>query len=278
MTETRRPDADLERDDDRSAALLREAERLREDRCPDERRRPRRRGSAFRRIRRIVLFVLFCAVLVAALFFFPRIRAALTPEISISVPDSLSELMPDDTMGYSSIDFSNAILGESRAKSDFVALEQDVTVVSRVSQALANLQLFEKSQVIRSYGTGVYTVDLSGITESDIAVDSELQVVTVTIPHATLAYVEVDVEKTEFEDTNKAIFAFGEIKLTTEQQNLLEQSVGDAMREELSTDEMLEKADEHALSGTRELFEPLVQAVAPEYIVKVIMPETTDAD
>ena len=32
--------------------------------------------------------------------------------------------------------------------------EQDVTVSTRVSQALANLALFEKSQVIRSYGTG----------------------------------------------------------------------------------------------------------------------------
>ena len=75
-------------------------------------------------------------------------------------------------MGYNKIDFSNAILGESRKKSDFVVLEQDVTVSTRVSQALANLALFEKSQVIRSYGTGVYVVDLSALVkESDVAVD-----------------------------------------------------------------------------------------------------------
>jgi len=148
-------------------------------------------------------------------------------------------------------------------------LEQDVTVTSRVSQALANLALFEKYQIIRSYGTGVYTVDLSKLTADDVTVDETLQQVTVTIPHAALAYVTVDVEKTEYEETEKALFAFGEIKLTNEQLNLLEQSVDDAMRVQLESDEMMEKADEYAITQVQSLFEPIVQSVAPEYDVVI---------
>jgi hypothetical protein len=81
--------------------------------------------------------------------------------------------------------------------------------------------------------------------------------------------VTVDIESTEYEETEKALFAFGEIKLTNEQLNLLEQSVDEAMREQLESDEMMEKADVHAVSQVQSLFEPIVQSLAPEYVVVI---------
>ena len=271
MSDSSRPNADRLRNEERSAALRAEAEqhrrRFQSSADETESRAPRRFRLHHRKW--ILRALLLLAILIAALVFIPRVKAYFAPEIDLTVPDSLSGLLPDETMGYSKIDFSNAILGESRKKSDFVVLEQDVTVTSRVSQALANLALFEKSQVIRSFGTGVYTVDLSALSESDIVVDETLASVTVRIPHASLSYITVDLEKTEYDETEKALFAFGEIKLTSEQTNLLEQSIEDAMREQLATEEMLEKADTHALSQVRALFEPIVQSVASNYVVAI---------
>jgi len=272
MAEKGRPNAGELKNDARSAAVLAEAERRhvprfheraeRDERPP--RRLFRRRGSwLFNRILLLIILVLL------ALIVFYKVGGLLESRLNIEVPESLSAFMPDETMGYSQIDFSNAVLGESRAKSDFVVLEQDVTVTSRVSQALANLALFEKYQIIRSYGTGVYTVDLSKLTADDVTVDETLQQVTVTIPHAALAYVTVDVEKTEYEETEKALFAFGEIKLTNEQLNLLEQSIDEAMHAQLETADMLAKADAHAISQVQKLLEPVVQSVAADYIVSV---------
>ena len=270
MPENNRPHADQLRDEARSAAVRREAarksRRAQFDDAEQDERVPRFRLHHLKWILRGIVLV---AILLAVLFLLPKIKDMLTPDINIDVPDSLSGLLPDEKMGYNKIDFSNAILGESRTKSDFVVLEQDVSVTSRVSQALANLALFEKSQLIRSYGTGVYSVDLSKLTEDDVALDNELKTVTVTIPHAALSYLTVDVDKTEYEETQKAIFAFGEIKLTSEQTNLLEQSIETAMREQLSTEQMQQKADTHALSQVRSLFEPIVQSVAPNYIVNI---------
>jgi len=270
MTEADRPNPERIKNEARSAALYEDAKRnsrLR-DREGAESPPPQKRFS-FRRLKWVLRGALFLAAVLLVLFLLPRIKALFSPKIDLSVPDSLSGMLPDETMGYNKIDFSNAVLGESREKSDFVVLEQDVTVTSRVSQALANLALFEKSQVIRSYGTGVYTVNLSQLTEADVAVDETLTTVTVSIPHATLAYVTIDLEKTEYEETKKALFAFGEIKLTSEQTNILEQSIDDAMRVQLGSDEMLQKADAHALLQTQKLFEPVVQAVAPDYVVVI---------
>ncbi|MPN43411.1 hypothetical protein SDC9_190971 [bioreactor metagenome] len=90
---------------------------------------------------------------------------------------------------------------------------------------------------------------------------------TITIPHASLSYVTVDVEKTEFEETKKALFAFGEIKLTNEQLSLLEQNIQDAMTEQLNNSDMLAKADTAALSQVQKLFEPIVKTVDPKIIL-----------
>lgn len=273
MSESKRPDAGRIRDEARSKAVRAEAERRSrrreaEDEIERYDREPRGRFR-FRHLKWILRGIVLAALLIAILFLLPKIKDFFTPDVTIDIPDSLDSLLPDETMGYSKFDFSEAILGESREKSDFVVLEQDVSVATRVSQALANLALFEKSQVVRSYGTGVYTVDLSGLTADDVSLDAQLDQVTVLIPHAVLSYVTVDVEKTEFEETKKALFAFGEIKLTNEQLNLLEQSIQDAMSEELSTADMLEKADAHALTQVRDLFAPVVRSVAPEFIVIV---------
>ena len=270
MTEAGRPDPDHIRDEARSAAIREEAERKSRMRNRDDAESPTsRRRFGFRQFKWVLRGILFLAVIILVLFRLPRIKALFPTSVNLSVPDSLSGMLPDETMGYNKIDFSNAVLGESREKSDFVVLEQDVTVTSRVSQALANLALFEKSQIIRSYGTGVYSVDLSTLTEQDVAVDESLTTVTISIPHAALTYITVDLEKTEYEETEKALFAFGEIKLTSEQTNILEQSIDDAMRVQLTSDEMLQKADAHAISQTQKLFEPVIQAVAPEYVVVI---------
>ncbi len=273
MPETDRPHAGLERDESRSEAVRAEAvqksgRRLYENDAEPYARKPRFR-SRFRAVKWIIRALILIAIVLIILFFLPKIRAFFTPTVEIDVPDSLSSLLPDETMGYSKFDFSEAILGESRTKSNFVVLEQDVTVSMRVSQALANLALFEKSQVIRSYGTGAYSVDLSKIAADQIYMDTESQQIIVFIPHAELSYITVDVEKTEYEDTKKAIFAFGEIKLTNEQLGLLEQSIQDAMYEELSSVEMLNQADAQALTQVQALFDPIVRSVVAEYTVKV---------
>ena len=273
--EQTRPNADELKDETRSAKVLAEAEQRQKAHRPPSpaaEDHPRRRVSS-RTIRWLLRLILFVVLVIALLILYAKLKDFLTGGITITAPESLSALLPDETMGYSRFDFSNAILGESREKSEFVVLEQDVSVTSRVSQALANLALFEKSQGITSYGTGVYTVDLSKLSEADVSLDTELNLLTITIPHSVLSYVTVDVEKTEFEETKKALFAFGEIKLTNEQLNLLEQNIQDAMKEQLGTAEMLAKADVQALSQVHKLFEPIVQAIAPEIAVSIVFAE-----
>lgn len=235
--------------------------------------KPRRSHRWARRfVWRLIGFLLLLVLLaVAYLTLWPRLQEALTPNFSVRVPDSIEGLLPDEKMGYTAVDFSNAILGESREKKELVVMEQDVEVTSQISQELLNISLFSKQKIVHSFGTGVYTVDLKQLEASDIVYDEITGIITVTIPHAMLSYVNVDVEKTKFEDTKKALLAVGEIKMTAEQQHALDQSVDAALRERLTDPALQIKADELALIKARELFSAPIAALSDELIVKVVM-------
>ncbi len=228
----------------------------------------RRRGRGLW-IRLIIVLALAAVILALLLLLAPKISDSL--RIDVDIPTSFAELLPDEEMGYNKIQFQEAILGETREKSDLVVLEQDVQVTTEISQALANIALFEKTQTLVSYGTGVYAVNLSDVGAQQISLDEAARIVTVSIPHAALSYISFDVSRTESGQTKRAIFGFGDIKLTTEQMTILETGIEEAMREKLDAPEALTAADERALILVRELLDPLVKSVAPEFSVKVVM-------
>ena len=213
-------------------------------------------------------FVIAAIVIVALLLFiaWPRLSAVLFPEPEAHVAVELSE---SAVMGNTSAEISNAILGEARQKQELVVWEQDVQVDSEISQALANLAIFAKTKSVRSFGTGVFTVDMGSVDESAIQVDEQTHAVTISIPHTQLQYITKDLEKTEFEDTQHAILGFGDVKLTQEQQNLLERSIEDAMRVELESEQCFADADKAALLVVYDVYQPLIAQVDDSYTLEV---------
>ena len=226
---------------------------------------------------KVLQWVILAAVILFTLLLLYWFRGPIIGAVAQQFPDwtwpeSLQQFLPDETMGFNSVEITNAVLGESRTKRSLVVLEQDVQVDSEVTSALANLDIFKKTKRLHSYGVGVFSVDLSSLTEQEIAVDFDTKTVAVTIPHPALDYVTVDAEKTTFEDTEHAILGFGEIKLTQEQQNELDRSVQNAMMQSLNTKEIQTKADRAAQKQLRELFYPLIAAVVTQedFTVKIV--------
>lgn len=236
--------------------------------------RPHRKKRRFlRRLRWALFLLVLIALVLGGLSLWNRLQiaAALGDGFTVlsDLPDGVEVLMPDPEMGYSRLDFQNAILGETREKSELVVREQDIQVDSQISQALVNISVFEKTKIVHSFGVGVYTVDLSKVTEEGIDVDLDNKHITVTIPRAVLRYVEIDPEKTTFEDTDRAFLAFGDITLTSEQQQTLQASVQEKMREHLATQEQMDEADGLAREKVFELLNPVVQAISEEFTLLV---------
>ncbi len=217
-------------------------------------------------------FVLLAFVLGLALGAYGMYRheQASTHQTSVQ-SDENGVVLEELTFSHTAADFQDAVLEEASQHTELIVMEQPLSVETTVTKAgLGNWEIFSKYQDITYYGTGVYTVDLAGLTADDIVVDDTEQTVTITIPHAVLSYVTPDLERTEFSDTEHGLLAFGDIKLTAEEQNELEQAISAVMQEELSADEYLTAADEIALLRVQALFQPLVTTISPSYSVVLV--------
>lgn len=184
--------------------------------------------------------------------------------------ETADEVLDETFTGYTAVDFQDAILGEAEQHEEIIVMEQPLEISTTITKAgLGNLSIFSKVKNINYAGTGVYTVNMKGFSKANVIVDEDNKKVTVKIPHSTLQYTNIDYDKVEFEDTDKGLLAFGDLSLTTEQQNKLEQSIIKAMKEKLETDELYKKADEFAQMSVWNMFQPLVTAVSPEYTLEV---------
>ncbi len=219
------------------------------------------------------LIITFIAgLLVGAIGTFFLMRKPVTP-----VTETVEEVEEHDLtienngfIGYTAADFENAILGEATQHQELIVMEQPLSIDVTITKAgLGNLAIFSKVKNAKYYGTGVYTVDLSKIDKDHIKVDEDKQNVTVFIPHSVLQYINPDLEATEFEDTEKGLLAFTDIKLTLEEQNLLERSIRDAMSERLNQEDLFTLADKYAVLSAWEIFQPLITSVSKEYTVTV---------
>jgi len=186
------------------------------------------------------------------------------------VEDANVTIDDDGILGYTAADFQEAILGGASEHQELVVMEQPLSISTTITRAgLGKLPIFSKMKDVTYYGTGVYTVDLSGMKADAVLVDENQNTVLILIPHAKLQYVNADLNKTEFEDTEHGILAFGDIKLTPEETSLLENTVYTSMEERLSEQELLDEADRFAKLKTWEIFQPLVTAISPAYKVVI---------
>jgi len=176
----------------------------------------------------------------------------------------------EEPSGPSSVEFEEAVLEAASEHSELIVMEQPLSIPTTITKSgLGNLAIFSKVKDVTYYGTGVYTVDLSKIDAKHIRTDLFNRSVNILIPHAVLQYVNPDLSRTEFQDTEKGWLAFGDIKLSAEESNELEKSVMSAMEERLNRDDLLIQADEFAVLKTWEIFQPIIASVSPEYTVEM---------
>ncbi len=171
---------------------------------------------------------------------------------------------------YTALDFGDSIVKEAEAHSELVVMEQPLEVSTTITKAgLANLEIFSKTKTITYFGRGVFTVDLNRVTRDKIETDHESKTVTIHIQKPKLQYLNVDLEKTVFEDTEKGFLAFGDLALTMEQQQEIQKSIEARMREMLAEEDVKAEAVNFARMKTWELFQPLVTSIDPEYKVVI---------
>ena len=154
---------------------------------------------------------------------------------------------PDDIMGYKDSEITEIIAGENRELKQLIVYEQDLEASMDITDMFLNIEWFKKKQTVHLSATAEYIIDLSKINSYGISVNRNDRVITVTIPRAELKNVVIDFDKTTFDDIERNIFGWGDIKLTPEQTNEVEKDLQAALLEEASETPYLSAADMAAM-------------------------------
>ena len=179
----------------------------------------------------------------------------------------------EDILHHTSAELEDIIVTESRKNSELIVYEEDLSASQTISKALLDLDLFRKTQTVVSHGTALYTVDLSAIDTDDIAYDETSRVLTVTVPHSTCKTVTVHVEQTEFSDVSRELFGWGDLTLTPEQQNLLQQDLQAHLEEKAGQPDALARADASAREALTELYRKALSPVEPSAVISIAFAE-----
>ena len=177
--------------------------------------------------------------------------------------------------GYTVADFADAVLGKKQELKKLEVYSREVSDVATLTEAgLFRIKAFSKYQYITYNGTAIYTVDLSGLSKDNISLDEEKKIVTLTVPDVVLEPINIPSEQIEFGDVEKnTVFAFGDIKLTPENQAKVETEAKDKMLKKLEEENVKADAAKAAEHSIWEIFQPIVSGVSPEYTLKIVFEE-----
>ncbi len=195
-------------------------------------------------------------------------RSLFTTETAVEDHDLT--LINHRIFGYKVADFAEAVLGDEEQLKKLEVYSRDVSDVATLTQAgLFKIKAFSKYQLITYNGKAVYTVDLSGLTADDITLDEETKTVTMTVPEPQLEPINIPSENIQFGDVEKEAFAFGNIKLTPEQQAEVETQAKARMLEKLEKEKVSEDAKAAAQHSIWEIFQPMISNLSSKYTLKV---------
>lgn len=170
------------------------------------------------------------------------------------------------------VNFSEVILGQQQETRKLIVSTHEATVSTQLAASLINNLDFDfltKTQKLSYSGTGYFVVDLDNLTAANIIDDAENKTLTIQIGHAYLEVVDIDPEKVIVDDVKQGLLAWGKIKLTVNDYLAIEKELINRMEDKFNTVENGQKADGLALQMVREVYEPVIKAIDPEYSVVV---------
>ncbi len=171
-------------------------------------------------------------------------------------------------------EFSKVIVEKFREESELTVLTADASIdVDLKKIGLFNWSVLNKAQTIRYKGSGRFYVDLSALSAKNVLLDNNVYTITIEIPHAKMAPVEIDPDKFEAEEVEKGFFAFGDLKFTPAEFNLLEKEAKARITKEVDTKDNRAAADARAIEEMKKIYDPIVRLVDASYRVEIVFVE-----
>lgn len=233
-----------------------------------------KKSSAFQRLS--ILLALFGLILVCILVIrsFPKKESQFVDAVAGQIEQEMAEnqiVLSAKGVRRTVADFKEPILlthgKESRLIVHTAHLSETISIADK---GLGGWDWTSVYQEVVYEGDAQYTVDLSQLSEEDFVVSNEWKTLTVRIPYAVLAPINIPADQIQLRDSKKGWAAPSNVKLTPEENAQLISQVNDKMKAKLIDADIISVANESAKIIVRDLLSATVHSIDPEFTVIVV--------
>lgn len=162
------------------------------------------------------------------------------------------------------------LINQIQKKQELITLEIEMTEKISVDDSWGNLSLFKKIQNIDFNGTGIYTIDLSRLNNENIDIKTKDKKITVKVPSPVVKDISINEDKTKYEDTEKGLLRFGELKLSPAEYQVIRSNVKEKMVTKMSEQDFYKQALNTSEDTVKKLINGVIQNETQEkYEIKV---------
>ena len=234
-------------------------------------------GLRLTKTTKLIALVLLFALIFACIFVirsFPRKESEFVDSVAMNIRQEMDDnriVLSSGGLRRTVADFKEPIILAHGKESRLIVYNAHLSEkISLANEGLGGWEWTSIYQDIEYEGDAQYTVDLSKLKDEDFMVNNEFYTLTVRIPYAELAPINIPAEQIRFHDAKKGWAAPKDIKLTPEQNAQIVMQVSNKMKAKLIDDNIIDLANANAKTVVAELLTATVRSVAPEYSVIVV--------
>lgn len=223
--------------------------------------------------KRLNIIVGMIAVAVLAIVIWGCSRG--TNPLRMEVEDGIERIDLDTIYLKSSkveVNFADVILSDHNEMRKLIVSTQNGTVETELTDRLIkklDFDFLKKTQSVSYTGTGYFVVDLDNLTAANVIEDKAKKTLTIKIGHAYLQAIEIDPNNIMIDEVKEGLLARGDIELTVKDYNAIEKELRTRLEDKFDTVANGQAADDLALKMVKEIYEPVVKAIDPQYNVIV---------
>lgn len=204
----------------------------------------------------VLMLICLCTGFFLSYIFFIAPKADTHPWVIAKTSDSSSKFITKETL-----------VTQIKQKQKLVTTEVNLNEKITIDNSWGDWQVFKKIQTIDFIGTGIYTVDLSNLSSKNVTISGNN--ISINLSKPTVEMPTLDPNKTTFEPIEKGWFRFGDIKLSTEDQELLRRDVQDKMKDKMLESKYYDEAVKNSQKSMNSIIEPIVNASGNTYNLQI---------
>lgn len=158
------------------------------------------------------------------------------------------------------------LINDIRNANKLIPMELEISHTITVDDSFGDFDVFKKYKKITYTASCAYCIDLSKVSDNDINLNYSDKSIDIKIPMPTIYSINIEDDKTVYEETVTGLLRFGDLNITSEEYGIIEREIKNSIANNMKENELYEKSCHNSKNSVSNL---LMQILGSDITVNV---------